>query len=442
MVSQDPSISGLNKSLAERRNTLHAEMIGLTDEHPGFQKAKEEIAEIDAALQLAFDDALGRARGILEQRRATEVDEERARATARVERAKLVVDSLAGEAERLRDRVGWFVTRFERGRAVEEEIGRHRRRLSDIDNREDLFKVESQSPGFARLQSRARTPDLPTRGGRIKYIVVFLILAAGLAVGAALVAGRLDPLIHTPDDIERAFGHAPLGWIVEGSDERMRGLAEDQLRRLALSLDRERRTRGTKVVAVTSPKPGSGTTTFVKELSQELVAVGVDVLTVDANAYHANQVNGQAGLIDLLERDVDPGVAIVPGLASHLPLGASAGARRLPGPHRLADLLATVGKDYDLVLVDAPPLLLSSDAELLVGLADATLLLVVAEVDDVVEVRRALTVLDRLAPPVGNIVLNRVRPAGSHGLGRDMAREFETGSRVESAGTLSRWLRS
>jgi Mrp family chromosome partitioning ATPase len=246
----------------------------------------------------------------------------------------------------------------------------------------------------------------------MKFIGFFLALAAGLGVGSTILAEAMDRRIRNPNDLERTLGIPPLAWLAERTSDATTRLAEDQLRRMALSLAREHRVAGVSRCVLTGVQAGSGVTTLIDQLGVELLSVGLKVLTVDGNALGTVEVEGRAGLIDLLESDVDPHTAIVKGTPNHLPLGASTGLRRLPAAHRLNELFERLGQEYDMILVDAPPLLLSSDAELLVASCDATLLIVGAEQDDSAEVKKTLAVLERLAPPSVGLVLNRVRVRG------------------------------
>jgi succinoglycan biosynthesis transport protein ExoP len=85
--------------------------------------------------------------------------------------------------------------------------------------------------------------------------------------------------------------------------------------------------------------------------------------------------------------------------------------------------------------------LFSADAELLIGTAGAALLVISAERVTKGEVRRAARVLERLAPPVVGVVLNRVRVYDRGEYYAEMLREYETLERAAAGGFLARLLR-
>ncbi len=440
-VAEDEAIAELLRKLVERRNELMAQKVGLTSSHPGYTEATQQIAELDAAINATRDEAIAAAAEVLEQRRRTEAAEALARARIDAEEAQLVVASLVAEVEHLRKQVGEFVSSFETGRQLEDDIMRHRTNIRDALDRRDSLELEAQSPGYARIGSRARQPEVPSRGGRLKFLVAFAVLAAFVAVGSTIVVDLLDRRIHSADDLERTFGFPPLGWILDPQDDRSTRFAEDQVRRLALAIDREHRTKGTKRFVLLGIRPDAGTSDLIERIGRELAAVGSNALTVDANARHRSTVSGQAGLVDLLEQRVGTEQAIVTGTPSHVFLGnREEGRRTLPAAHRLRGLLDELSTEFDVVLIDAPPLMMSSDAEMLVGLSDATLLLVVAEAEEVDEITEAVSVLERLAPPVVGVILNRVHLSEHDTESMDILQEHDTGVRARPSDSLGRWL--
>jgi Mrp family chromosome partitioning ATPase len=73
----------------------------------------------------------------------------------------------------------------------------------------------------------------------------------------------------------------------------------------------------------------------------------------------------------------------------------------------LRDLFARLSEKYEVVLIDAPPLLDSAEPELLIGLPAAAILVVMALEYSAVA-RRAVQLLERFSPPVVGAVFSRV----------------------------------
>jgi len=163
---------------------------------------------------------------------------------------------------------------------------------------------------------------------------------------------------------------------------------------------------------ITSVTPHPRTAELVGELARELHADGVKVLSIACNVNDGAASNGSPGLVDLLEHRADPESVILPGPPGVLPLGSADGLSRLPESHRLAAVLDAVGRDYEVLLIQAPPLPFAADAELLVSLSDATLLVIRAEEEHLGEVSDVMRLLERLSPPAVGLVLTGVRIPG------------------------------
>ncbi len=448
MTANDRGLGDLNTLTAQRRNTLVAKLNGLAEEHPGRAKIEHDIADLDAKLTTGTEAIFKRILSTLRQKRETALAEERARTREEVEQAKSIEVALTAEVDHQKTNVAWFSTRYNEALTLRGEIERSRKQLDAIDDRLDFISLESKAPGFVRLVSPARAPEEPTKGGRTKLLVILLGVAGVVSAGAAVAIDYFDDRIRTPFEAEQAVGYSAVGWILEQHDAQTRGFAIDQLRRLALALDRERRAHNTRRFALTSVKPGGGASQMTLELARALGNIGVRTIAVELNAFkpdarYKGGVGKTLGVVGVLAGEGSVADAIVPSDASlpdRLPIGDITEGRHLSTGSHFLSLLQTLSERYDLLLFDTPPILLSADAELFTGIADATFLVIGAESVSVGEVRRAAKLLERLAPSVVGFIVNRVRIFGAGGYFADLLKEYETGERQEPSGLLARWL--
>ena len=280
-------------------------------------------------------------------------------------------------------------------------------------------------------------------------------MVAGVGIGfvVPIAVDYLDKRIKSPVEVGALLGFPPLGWIIERSSPKTQAFAVDQMRRLALAIERECNAHGTTCIAVTAAKPGEGTTTLVLDLARMLSDIGVRTLAVEANAFKpsarfaaAEETHGFAAALAgmaKLETAIIPATDVLP---DRLPLGDIGDDPHLSihGELRpaLDDALQELKGMYDLVLLDVPPILLSADAELLIGSAGAALLVIAAERVTKGEIRRAARSLERLAPPVVGVVVTRVRVYDGGGYFAEMLKEYETRERATRSGLLARLLRS
>lgn len=246
----------------------------------------------------------------------------------------------------------------------------------------------SRNPASAAITDRAQLPVSPFAPTPTKTLTLAAVL--GLVLGLALVA-LLEALDRTVRSAEMAVRLA--GSPLLASVQRRRG-ADDVEGLLPPGLLEPYRVLRSAVtfidpdhppvtLLVTSAAPGEGKTTTVLNLAQALVESGRRVLVVDADLrrMHLSLLSGgmaRAGLTAVITRSATLAdvVFALDGI-DVLPAGVQPpNPAVLLGSGSMREVLAQAGSRYDIVLIDAPPLLAVSDALSLAPMTDATLLVV------------------------------------------------------------------
>jgi succinoglycan biosynthesis transport protein ExoP len=165
-------------------------------------------------------------------------------------------------------------------------------------------------------------------------------------------------------------------------------LAESFRGTLASILRNQPNGKADKVILVTSPGPGEGKTTVVQNLGIALAETGRKVLLVDADfrrphLHHRFGLPNDWSLVDLLSQKIPldeyspdrlgvstgyPGLSLLPNRATHENV-----AKLLYSP-RLRAIFEALTEGYDMVLVDAPPILDLADTRIIAPLTDALIL--------------------------------------------------------------------
>ena len=434
MISLDPELSALTSNLTKRRAELLISTSGMTSDHPARLAAEREVAEIESSISKRTTEVRARARAaLLAQRRADAFE-----ATRTTDALAAMVDSRRSEAVR----VGEI---YNEALGLTADLDRARKRLDAIDNRIDFLTLESRAPGWVRVLTKALPPELPSKGGRKKLLLFVLVAAAGAALVVPIAVDMLDPRIRSANEAEKMLEFAPLGWVIERSDPRTEAFASDQLRRIAQKLAFESREKGTRVFVLTSSKPLEGTTTLVLDLARTLASIGVRTVAVEANALRPSPRYGEpapaGGFADLLASGGNPVAAVLPAtedLPERIPVG---GPGRSLGPvTRVDEVLSALSAVYGAVILDAPPILLSADAEGLVRAAGLTILVIEAEALPKAILKRALRSLERLDPRAVGAVVNRVRVTPGAGYFDESLSEQAEGRRAEKSVWSSPWL--
>lgn len=428
LLLSDPTLSNFKSRLTERRAELMTQLMGLRPEHPSRRQAEREIVEIDKEIAKMTAELSQEIRNRLLRKTRAEVYQ-----TQTIEQA------LKEELEQQQQQANRYVTLYNEALVLNKEIERTYRQLQKIDERIDFLNIEATAPGFLRLYTPARPALYPSEGGPKKILLIFVVAALGLSIALPIGLDLLDRRIRTPAEVHKLLGFAPMGWILERSNRATTRLAQDHLRRMALTLERDWRAHKTHFFVLTSVKPGGGTTTLTLEIAHQLGQLGVRTLAVELNAFQPDERYRDEGtsktLIQLLAQEVThlpaPHSLVVPATATlpaRLPVGDTP-ERHLNTQGQLLPLLHYLADYFDIILLDTPPILLSADAELLGEIAGGVLLVVEAGHITPGELKRAAQLLERLNPPVVGSVVNRVKVYRGGGYFSELIKEHSSGTK-------------
>lgn len=140
-----------------------------------------------------------------------------------------------------------------------------------------------------------------------------------------------------------------------------------------------------RVILVTSPGPGEGKSTVTANLGVVMAQAGNRVLLLDCDfrrpvLHKIFGVDYQRGLTNLIAQDLEVDEVVrateVDGLwvitSGPIPPNPS----EMLGSRKMKAFLEKVGGQYDLVLVDAPPLIAVTDASVLASQVDGVILVI------------------------------------------------------------------
>jgi capsular exopolysaccharide synthesis family protein len=180
-----------------------------------------------------------------------------------------------------------------------------------------------------------------------------------------------------------------------------------------------------KTILVTSPAPADGKTTLVSNLAIAMAQAGQKTLIIDGDFRKPMQqkifnVNhGDVGLSSTLAGITTSGEATRPteieGLEL-LPCGAS-----VPNPSELlnsdsfAQLLEILSDRYDRVIIDSPPVIPVTDAQILAAICDVTLLVLRAKKSTRKTSQQARDGLSSVGAHILGVLVNDVQRKGRYG---------------------------
>lgn len=134
---------------------------------------------------------------------------------------------------------------------------------------------------------------------------------------------------------------------------------------------------------VTSAVPKEGKTTTVANMGATMALAGTRVLLVDADLrrpalHQVFQIDAKPGLTSLLGDQADPAQAIQATKLTNLfvlPSGPHVpNPNELLGSRRMADLVKRLQDQYDVLVMDSPPMFATADPLVLAGISDGVIL--------------------------------------------------------------------
>lgn len=275
----------------------------------------------------------------------------------------------------------------------------------------------------------ARIPDAPSSPRTLLNLALGLVIGAALGVAYALLKTILDTRIRRREDVERITDAPVLGVVAEDRtaedeplltvDASTGGPRAESYRQLRTHLKFTNVDGGTQTVVVTSSVPGEGKTTTATNLAVMIAESGARVLIVDADLRRPRVaktlgVEGAVGLSTILSGQIDVEDAVqVWGESGELDVIASGeippNPSELLGSENMRRVLDWAQQNYDIVLLDAPPLQPVTDPTVLAAQCSGVVL--VCRVDGYNHrepLREALENLEASGARLLGLVLTRV----------------------------------
>lgn len=172
-----------------------------------------------------------------------------------------------------------------------------------------------------------------------------------------------------------------------------------------------------KIITVTSSRPGEGKSTVSSNLAVTFAENGKKVLLIDTDLRRptihkvfklpnslgiVNAVLNPEQINDIINVDVVPGVDIITSGA--IPPNPS----ELLGSNKCRMLIEQLKTIYDYIILDAPPLLAVTDAQILTTLSDGTLIVAFHGLTKKDELSKAKDLLEKVNGNILGVVLNGI----------------------------------
>ena len=272
-----------------------------------------------------------------------------------------------------------------------------------------------------QVVNRAEPGVRPVKPNLKLNLALSMVVGLILGLSLAFFIEYLDTSIKTMDDVERFLGISVLAVIPKGakfltSDDPNSRFAEGY-RILCAKLNLTGARASARTITVLSGGPGEGKSTTTFNLGWVCAQSGMKVLVIDGdirrpNMHNALQIEntlglgeylaGQASLDELIQSTAIPNLEIL--------TAGSLGPEELGGfsRSRLATLMEACRPNYDVILVDSPPVLGISDASVISQEVDVSLLLIQHRRYPRNVSQRAKRVIEDVGGKLFGVILNNV----------------------------------
>ncbi len=313
-------------------------------------------------------------------------------------------------------------------------------------------KIETVQP--AVTPTRPASPNVPLN------LVLGLLVGLAVGIAAAVLRTVLDTRIHSTHDIELVTDKPLLGGISFNPDARRRPLVvhadprsprAESFRTLRTNLQFLDIEGASRTFVITSSVPGEGKSTTAANLAISLAETGAKVALVDGDlrlprVEEYMGIEGAVGLTDVLIGRAELADVLQKwgrGMLFVLPSGRiPPNPSELLGSKNMANLLAVLAAEFDYVIIDAPPLLLVTDAAVVSKLAGGAILVVASGRTKRAEIAGAVRALEHSGSSLLGVVVTMLPTKGPDAYGYGTYGYGDTRSFDESGETTTTKRRS
>jgi capsular exopolysaccharide synthesis family protein len=384
----------------------------------------------------------------------TDTNQERAQAVATELARQLILRSPTGSQSDEQDRQAFIQTQLDNLQQqiteTESEIQNLREELGEMDSARQIadtrFQITALEAKLTDLQSiysgllsnsqggavntisvieKAYLPEQPI--GPNKILTILLSAAVGLSLGvlAAYILEYMDDTVKSPENVTELTNAPIIGYLSEQNTkdvgalyvaENPRHPSVEEIRTLRVNLEFAGVDQPLKTILVSSIDVEVGKTSVAANLAVAMSQAEKDVILLDGDLRRPNVHNfygfsNNIGLSDVFrgEFSLDQVVKKWPGgtvsviTAGNPPPNPS----ELLGSKKMSQILETLGRSADIVIIDGPPFIVA-DASVLASKVNGVLLIIQLGHTRAPAIKTMMEQINRSGAKVVGVALNRL----------------------------------
>lgn len=333
-----------------------------------------------------------------------------------------------------------------RDQQFKDQIAEKKRELNEITAQINSFLLSREQEGY-RMDSIAQTRVAVSTKRVLKIVGACALLGMFCVFGLAYFREWYDTRVKTIDEVRRALGIAVMGAVprMRLSTDVERLAAETGIdsalcyfhRPGSREAEAYRNVRttlfhalkaGQNVIQLTSAEPGDGKSVTTGNLAIAIAQSGKNVLLIDADLRQPKVhtlfgVAQEQGLSDVLHGSASLKAVMkqtrIPGLQLLTSGACPANPAELLSAGDVEGLLNTAKRDFDVVIIDSPPVLAVSDPAIIAPDTDGVLLVVRMQKNNRATLDRTRDILETHGIRMIGAIANDVAPTFHEDFGED-----------------------
>lgn len=410
-VLNNSTVNMLMTERAKVQAELEQELSRRLDDYPTVRQKRAELARLDSELQNAANAV----------RNSVRAEYLAAQSTEQSLQAKL--ESLKTQTLREQDsnvQYGLLKREADTNRTLYDGL---------LKRYNELNATAGISSSNVSIIDTAEKPNTPTSPNLTKNLLLALLAGVGLAALTLFVKDQLDDAIRVPEDVEAKLRLPLLGVVPKATgrdpDSDMgdpKSPVSEAYNSLRAALLYSTSAGLPQVMLVTSAQSAEGKTTTSYATAASLARMGRKVALIDADLRRPSihrrfGLSNERGLTDLLTSSDPIETAIQATPQDNLFVIASGpippSPTELVSSPRMEQVVQDLARDFDVVVIDSPPILGLADAPALSALADGVIFVVESDRSRRGSLKTALRRLRAMRPILLGAVLTKFDPTRS-----------------------------
>ena len=428
-----PEVQSILGQLNQTESDLSTERQRFSDKHPaviGLQEKKNDLTQqLGGLIATNVGQGVNVSQGLLQNDNGNKENQLEKFISLKIEELSLqrqvasLYDTQQEYLKRAKDLPKLEKTERELVRRAESAGGTYKTLLNSL---QEAQLAANNDSGNADIVEYAAVPENGSSGATL-LLGMGIVLGAFLANLSIILLEMQDRSIQSLAEIKKKFPYKTLG-ITPLEPPRYQGkivtrdepdsFSSEVYRMIQANLKFLTSDKPPKAILVTSSVPEEGKSSVVANLAAAIAQLGRNVLLIDGDLRRSSQhhlwgVDNNKGLKDIIADNQSP-ISTIKKPMANLSLITSGLVQSNPlallDSPEISDLIGRSRREYDLILIDAPPLAVTADVLTLSKLVDGILFVTRPGIVELESAELAQEALATSGQKVLGMVVNGVKP--------------------------------